>query len=185
MIQFSYDINSDQVERTLAGFQDALADNAPALREIADDFREMVAQQFASEGRAGGTPWPPRHHPSVPSSLRRGTAPPLFPSSLRRGSAKRGGVKGNTSPLLVRTGALRDSLIGLGAAHVEEMDERSLTLGSRLPYAIFHQLGTRHMPARPIIVLSEARSNKWTEIVRRAIEDKAVLLGSKELGGKK
>ena len=172
MIQFSYDINSDQVERALAGFQDALAENAPALREIADDFREMVAQQFASEGRAGGTPWAARHHPSVPSSL-------------RRGSAKRGVVKGNTSPLLVRTGALRDSLIGLGAAHVEEMDERSLTLGSRLPYAIFHQLGTRHMPARPIIVLSEARSNKWTEIVRRAVEEKTTLLGPRELGGEK
>ncbi len=61
------------------------------------------------------------------------------------------------------------------------MDGRSLTLGSRLPYAMFHQLGTRFMPARPIIVLSDERSQRWTEIVRRAIEGKSALLGTKDL----
>ena len=166
MIAFTYADNSEEVSKALAGFEDALEDNAPALREIADDFREMIAQQFASEGSAGGTPWPPRK--SVGAARR-------FAQSGR----------GIASPLLVRTGALRDSLIGLGAAgNVEEIDARSLTLGTRVPYAIFHQLGTRRMPARPIIVLSDARTERWTEIVRSAIEEKIVLLGTKELGGK-
>jgi len=167
MIAFTYADNSEAVSKALAGFEEALADNAPALREIADDFREMVAQLFSSEGRAGGTPWPARK--SV------GTA---------RRVARTG--RSITSPLLVRTGALRDSLIGLGAAgNVEEIDEGSLTLGTRVPYAIFHQLGTRRMPARPIIVLSDARTERWTEIVRSAIEEKTALLGAKELGGEK
>jgi len=168
MITFSYADNSEEVNKTLDAFQDALADPAlagPALREIADDFRVMIAQQFASEGRAEGTPWQPR---------RKGG------SQARPGRPDQIGM-----PLLVRTGALRDSLIGPGAAgHVEELEDGAITLGTRLPYALFHQLGTRHMPARPIIVLSDERSAKWTEIVRGAIEDKTVLLGTKELGGK-
>lgn len=171
MIQFTYDINSDHVERVLSHFQDALADNAPALREIADDFREMVAKQFASAGRAEGTPWAPR---------RRG-GPRGRPGQARLPDGQAQGL-----PLLVRTGALRDSLTTSGAAgSVEELDGGLLTLGARVPYALFHQLGTRHMQARPLIVLSDARSQRWTEIVRRTIEDKTVLLGAKELGATK
>jgi phage gpG-like protein len=163
MITFTYADNSEAVSEELKSFQDALADNAPALREIAGDFREMLARQFASEGRAEGTPWAPRKSPLVGAD---GVRP-------RRGERR--------SPLLVRTGALRDSLARPGAGHVEEMDAGSLTLGTRLPYALFHQLGTRHMPARPIIVLSDARAQRWTEMIRAAIEEKATLLGPKEL----
>jgi phage gpG-like protein len=161
MISFTYTDNSEAVDRALADFQAALADEGPALQTIADDFREMIAQQFASEGRAGGTPWPP-----------------LAAATLRR---KRAGAA-----ILFRTGALLESLRGpSGANHVEEIGPDTLTLGSRLPYAIFHQLGTRRMPARPIIVLSDARTERWVEIVRGRIEEKVALLGTKELGGTK
>jgi phage gpG-like protein len=159
MIEFTYTLNSEPVENALAGFQESLADQQPALAAIADDFREMIAQQFASEGRAEGTPWPP-----------------LAPATLRR---RRG-----LTPILYQTGALLRSLSEPGATgHVEEIEDYSLTLGSRLPYAVFHQTGTRRLPARPIIVLSGARSERWTEIVRREIEQKAMLLGAKELAG--
>jgi hypothetical protein len=46
---------------------------------------------------------------------------------------------------------------------------------------MFHQLGTRQLPARPLIVLSDGRAAKWTEFVRSAIEEKTVLLGAKQL----
>jgi phage gpG-like protein len=168
VISFTYEDNSEAVNEALAGFKGALADNAPALRAIADDFRETIAQQFASEGRAEGTPWPARKSSRGVGTTRR-VARTRRPDQIG-------------TPLLVRTGALRDSLIGPGAAaHVEENDGSSLTLGSRLPYAMFHQVGTRHMPARPIIVLTDARSQRWTEFVRRALEEKTALLGAKEL----
>jgi phage gpG-like protein len=123
-----------------------------------------MAQQFATEGRAEGTPWAPR------------AGAGLAPRSKRAMRA---------SPLLVRTGTLRDSLIGPTApGHVEELEAQSLTLGSRVPYALFHQLGTRHMPARPLIVLSGERTERWVEILRSAIEENAALLGPKELGGR-
>jgi len=164
MITFAYSDNSEAVEKSLAGFQAALADESSALGEVADDFREMVAEQFATEGRAEGTPWAARKSARVGADGVR----PL------RGERR--------SPLLVRTGALRDSLTRRGAAgHVEEMDRQTLSVGSRLPYAIFHQLGTRRMPARPLIVLSDTRSARWSEFVRNAIEEKTALLAAKEL----
>jgi phage gpG-like protein len=138
-----------------------VADQAPALARVADDFREMMARQFASEGRAEGTPWPE-----------------LSPATLRRQRAR--------TPILYKTGALLRSLAEPGAAgHVEELEGYSLTLGSRLPYALYHQTGTRRLPARPIIVLSGARSERWTEIVRQQIAEKTLLLGPLQLGGSK
>jgi hypothetical protein len=121
----------------------------------------MMARQFASEGRAEGTPWPE-----------------LSPATLRRQRAR--------TPILYKTGALLRSLGEPGAAgHVEELEGYSLTLGSRLPYALYHQTGTRRLPARPIIVLSGARSERWTEIVRQQIAEKTLLLGPLQLGGSK
>jgi len=148
-------------------------DQAPALTEIADDFRAMIAEQFASEGRTGGTPWAP-----------------LAPSTARR---RRSGT------LLNVTGALLSSLRDVGApGHIEETNGQTLTLGSRLPYAMYHQTGTgagygqtympvrvkgqRGMPMRPLIVLTPDRVERWTELVQQALEKKTLLLGPKQLG---
>ncbi len=161
MISFTYTDNSEAVDKALQNFQASLAEQAPALQLIADDLRVLIAEQFASEGRAGGTPWPPRVGARLASPWRAQQA----------------------APLLVRTGALRDSLIDPSAPeHVEEIDDLSLTLGTRVPYALFHQLGARRMPARPIIVLSGERSERWVEIVRSRVEEKTLILGAKELG---
>jgi phage gpG-like protein len=164
LITFTYTINSQPVEKALGNFQASLADQSPALREIADDFREMIARQFASEGRAGGTPWAPR------KAVRGVREPP----SRQRAN--------HESPLLVRSGALLRSLTEPGAAgHVEELEGQSLAIGTSVPYASFHQTGTRYMPARPIIVLSGARSERWVEFVRGGIEEKTLVLGETEL----
>ena len=142
-MQFTATVNSEPVEQALRVFQASLAEQSPALTEIADDLRAMVTEQFASEGRAGGTPWAE-----------------LAPSTARR---RRAGPS-----LLNVTGALLASLRDAGApGHVEETAGQTLTLGSRLPYAIYHQTGTgtgygqtflpghskgqRGMPMRPLI----------------------------------
>ena len=178
MIKFTYDLNAAAVEKALQAFPAALADATPALRRIADDFREMLTQQFASQGRAEGTPWAA-----------------LAPSTARR--------RGPGATILYSTGALLRSLRDPGAPdHVEELAYQSLTLGSRLGYALYHQTGAgrgfgltqlsapapsgtgrgRALPRRPIIVLSGARTERWVEMVRQQIEEKMLLLGGKELG---
>jgi phage gpG-like protein len=170
---FTADLNSETVRQALRALQDSLADQSPALREIADDFRAMMAEQFASEGRAGGTPWAP-----------------LAPSTARR---RRSGA------LLNVTGALLSSLRDVGAPrHVEQIDRQTLTLGSSLPYAMYHQTGAgagygqthmparvkgqRGMPMRPLIVLTPDRVERWTGLVQQALEEKTPLLGPKQLG---
>ncbi len=155
-------INSDAVDRSLDSLQASLEDESCALRTIGDDLREMIAQQFATEGAAGGTPWAP-----------------LAPSTLRKKRDSRSGI-------LDVTGALLASLVDAGAAgHVEESDGQQLIFGTALPYALFHQTGTRRLPARPIIALTGDSTDRWLEFFRASIEGKTVLLGARELGGKK
>ncbi len=170
MLDLTCRVNLQALDRSLEAFQASLADLSPALRDIADDFREMVAEQFATQGRAGGTPWAE-----------------LAPSTLRR---RRG------AGILYSTGALLRSLIEPGAhAHVEEISGDSLTLGSSLPYALFHQTGAGRgfgqpflspparrgdLPMRPLVVLSGERSEAWVEIVRRHLESE-LLLSANEL----
>ena len=174
-MEFNFQIDSQPVNDGLEAFEISLADNSPALRLIADDFREMIAEQFATEGAAGGTPWAA-----------------LAPSTLR---GRRSG-----SSILNSTGALLASLIDAGAAgHVEESDRQSITLGSRLPYAMFHQTGAgrgfgqssitsgrgkgRGLPMRPLMVLSEERSGRWVKILGHGLAEKARVLRGSDLGG--
>ncbi|HEV2349019.1 MAG TPA: phage virion morphogenesis protein [Terriglobia bacterium] len=174
-MQFTFDMNSGPVEQALESIESSLADNSAAFLQIADDFREMVAEQFAPEGAAGGTPWAA-----------------LAPSTLRRRRAGSGPLNS--------TGALLASLIDAGSAgHVEEADGQTLTLGSNLPYAMYHQTGTgrgfgqpniasgrglgRGMPMRPILILSDDRVGRWAELVGRSLEQKALVLGANEMGG--
>jgi phage gpG-like protein len=178
MITFAYADNSEAVAKSLGEFQDAMADQQPALTQIADDFRGLIAEQFASEGRAAGTPWAARKTQGGADIARYAMSAKRKSQTWRRTAMS----APPDAPLLVRTGALRDSLTQpVAAGHVAELDRQTLTMGSRLPYALFHQTGTRRMPARPIIVLRDDRSQKWTEFIRAAIEEKTQLLGAKEL----
>lgn len=181
MIPLGASNNFDEVERRLSHFQASLADNSAALRAVADNLREMIAQQFSTQGAAGGTPWAP-----------------LAPSTLRKTRGPRAGI-------LYSTGALLGSLVDASApGHVEETDGRELLFGSELPYAIFHQTGAgigfgqpqlptsprkehqragaarssrRALPMRPLIVVSDARAESWIEMVRAEIAAKSSLLG--------
>lgn len=177
MLEFTFNLDPASFDRSLTAFQLALADQSPALAEIADDFREMITEQFASEGRAGGEPWAP-----------------LAPSTLRRGRPP-------GSSILVSSGTLLRSLRDAGAVgHLEESDGQTLTIGSSLPYALFHQTGTglgfgqsrlpsllqrgRGMPMRPIIVLTPARREHWLELMQKQVEASLAghfLLGPAEL----
>lgn len=161
MIKFTYTVSSSSIDSALGSLLEAAGDYREALEEISADFREMAARQFATEGGAEGTPWPP-----------------LAPSTARRRKVKTG--------LLVSSGLLARSLGARGAeGGVEETDARTLTLGTRVLFAAFHQFGTSRMSARPLIVLTAARAAKWTEIVRRGIERRTGVLGPGELGEEK
>ncbi|HET9179013.1 MAG TPA: phage virion morphogenesis protein [Terriglobia bacterium] len=57
MIAFSGFANSEAAENSLDLLQAQLSDLSPAMELIAEDIREMEAEQFASSGATGDTPW--------------------------------------------------------------------------------------------------------------------------------
>jgi phage gpG-like protein len=190
MLTFAGTVDSGSVDRALEDFQAELADNSQALAEVADGLRQQIAEQFATEGAAGSTPWAP-----------------LAPSTLGKSRRRLGGI-------LYSTGALFESLTDPRApGHVEQVSAKELLFGSALPYAAYHQTGTgigrgrlqvntssrkprksagrgkssgpgrgRALPMRPMIIVNEARVAGWMEIVRTQIEAKSPLLGAEEMG---
>ena len=94
---------------------------------LAAELRARLREQFLTEGAAyGQAKWLPRK-----------TRNRHLPSS----------------PLLIRTGRLYRSLTQEGGENISIWDPETLTLllGTAVPYAPYHQFGTRTMPARPIL----------------------------------
>jgi len=174
MLQLDGSTNSQDVQNGLASFEASLGDYSGALASIAEDFRQMVAEQFATQGESGGTPWAD-----------------LAPSTQRR---KKGG-----GSILQNTGALLQSLTDAGSPdHVQAGDNLSLTMGTDLPYAVFQQKGAgwglgetslppapRHgpgVPMRPLLVLTADAQDRWVGFVAQQIQSQSSLLSVGELG---
>jgi len=125
------------MDRGIARFADGVSDYRPIWPVIEDDFYALEKDQFRSEGKEGGEGWKE-----------------LSPAYAAWKQAQFPG-----KPILERTGALARSLTsGKDASAVKIEERKTLTLGSRIPYAIYHQspLPRRVLPRRPEIMLSEA-----------------------------
>ena len=161
MIAFNGSINSEAAENGLNVLQAQLSDLSPAMGRMAEDLREMEAEQFASAGASGGTPWAA-----------------LASSTVKR---KRGG-----GGILVSSGALLASLTDAASPdHVENIGKLSLEFGSSLPYAGSQQTGAgwgfgqtslppapRHghgVPMRPLLVLTADRQDRWVGFVAQQV----------------
>ena len=126
------------MDRGIARFTEGIADYRPIWSVIEADFYAQVARQFQSEGTAGGEGW---------KEL-----------SKDYGEWKEAHFPGK--PILQRTGDLIDSLTNPNSVNGVRVEERkTLTLGSTLAYALYHQTGSKdgaHPPKRPEIQLTEA-----------------------------
>ena len=136
MFRFRLEIAGEvAMDRGIARFADGIADYRPIWPVIEDDYYAQVKDQFKTEGEEGGEKW------AALSPEYAGWKQKHFPDK----------------PILQRTGDLMDSLTNPNSPNGVRREERkTLTLGSTLPYALFHQVGTENMPARPEIVFPEA-----------------------------
>jgi phage gpG-like protein len=136
MFRFRMEVaGAAQLDRGIARFADGVADYRPIWGVITDDFYAQVRAQFSSEGAEGGDRW------QQLSEEYAGWKEKHFPGK----------------PILQRTGDLMESLTNPNSANAVHIEERkTLTLGSRVPYAIYHQTGTGKMAARPEIQLTDA-----------------------------
>lgn len=138
MFRFRLEIAGEvQLDRGIARFSDGVSDYRPIWPVIEDDFYAMEKDQFKTEGVEGGDKWQPL--------------------SAEYGKWKETKYPGK--PILQRTGDLVKSLTSGSDPNTVKIEARkTLTLGTKIPYAIYHQSpGPRtKLPRRPEIMLNEA-----------------------------
>lgn len=143
MFRFRFEIAGEVLmDRGIARFSDGLADYRPVWPVIEDDFYSAEATQFKSEGAWGGAgeAW------QELSAEYQGWKEQHYPGQ----------------PILQRTGALYASLTGEGAGAVKIEERKKLTLGSSVPYGIYHQSTDprTRLPRRPPVQFPEAFKRK-------------------------
>lgn len=127
----------EPVTRRLVTWGKRIEDLSPAWEEVGQDLLLDFSANYEVEGGvfSKGSKWPPLALSTVADRIRKGY--------------------GGWSPMLVRTGALKASVLMRGApGNVYSVNKTSLTMGSTYPTAVFHQFGTRKMPARTLVGLS-------------------------------
>ena len=127
-------VTVDGVQQSTRAFQtlnESISDFRPVWPEIHMYFLRGTIEQFESLGARGGQRWEPL--------------------SARYAKWKAQAYPGK--PILVRTERLKRSLSVGGSEpdQIKDFQEMSATFGTRVPYARFHQRGTRRMPARPVL----------------------------------
>lgn len=137
MFRFRLDIAGEvQMDRGIARFADGVSDYRPIWPVIEDDFYALEKDQFKSEGAEGGERWKA-----------------LSPAYGAWKEAKFPG-----KPILQRSGDLVKSLTSPNDPNGVRIEEREvLTLGTQVPYAIYHQSTKprKVLPRRPEILLTE------------------------------
>ena len=159
MVMFRMEVaGAPIVSRMISRFADVTDDLSPAWKRIADDFLKVEARLFGSEGASGGEKWAP-----------------LSPAYAEWKEKHYPG-----KPILEREGDLMRSLVERNSDHIERISPDQLVLGTRDPKAMFHQRGTRIMPARPPIMLSDYDRTRWTKMIQRYLVEEATRLGLRD-----
>lgn len=149
MINITFDVSGVAlVQQKFASYGADVSDLSVPLGQVADDLQADFTLNMATEGGLFGG-WVPLAASTIQERVREGYG---------------------ASPILYRTGRLANSLSGDGADTVKEVTDKSVTVGTSVPYGIYHQTGThtksgaQKMPQRKIIWATFARRGL---IVRR------------------
>jgi len=166
MLRFSFNVvNADKLEIAFRGLTDQIQDWREVWPRVSGKLTEIEEQLFNSAGATG----------------EHGRWADLKPSYARAKERKWG-----QAPPLQASGHLRNALGGQSSEGIDMRQPLLLRWGTEVPYAVFHQTGTRKMPARPIFDLTvEDR-----EVMRATIEREAARFSGRlgfavasELGG--
>lgn len=133
-----------QVDRTLEGIEENVADMRPAWSALRQRFLTIERRQFATQGGYSGG-WSP-----------------LSPAYARW---KARHYPGKT--ILRRTDALWRSLTEGPMVAVLEPDY--MVLGTSVEYAEYHQLGGGRLPRRRPVELADAERREWVKVLQSFI----------------
>ncbi|RLG91053.1 MAG: phage virion morphogenesis protein [Candidatus Hecatellales archaeon] len=142
-------IDTKEIRKLLKKGQSTLKNLSPIMRDVAQLMRVSVEKNFEAEGRdkTGAT------H----------TWAPLAKSTQKR-RAKYKGEANKAHPILEMTGRLKQSI---NTAHGR--DYAQVYTGVR--YGVYHQTGTRKMPARPFMLIPRAELRGIEKFIASKIEE--------------
>jgi phage gpG-like protein len=152
-VKIDFDVYGDkQISRELLRFASYAGNAQPAFHKIAEDIREQIGEQFATEGERGSGGWAPLQESTIAAKA----------------------AAGLDSHILQATHALMESLTGTGGDHIEQVTDDSLLFGSSISYGKFHQKGTSRMPARKPVDFTELDRRGFVRTLQRFLVSGAV-----------
>jgi hypothetical protein len=137
--------------------------------ELRSSGTSAVVERFGTRAARAAAPDPAMHDALALLEQRErrrfdeqggGEWPPLAASTLARKQSA-----GFPARLLVASGALQHSLIERGPDAIRELREDGFAFGTRRPYARFHDRGTRRMPPRPLVKLTESERRALLAVI--------------------
>lgn len=135
------------VNRALGLMATSIRDLRPVWDEIHRDFMSHERDLFEAQGAVGGlSKW----------------------KELNRNYRAWKMSRGYDGRILIKTGRLRESLVATGKDHVFRTSSKRMTVGTRVPYAIYHQEG-RGVPLRAPIRATEDMRRRWTRMIQRYV----------------
>ena len=152
LVTVSFAVFGDkQVERDLLRMSDNARDLIPAYRKMHESFLNIERRQFDTDGASGSGGWAP-----------------LKPATIRR-KVSRGQ---DATHILRAADVLRRSLVNATApGHIARMEVGSFFFGTSDEKAPFHQHGTRRMPQRKVVELTETQRRAWVRIIQKHLVD--------------
>ncbi|NER97508.1 MAG: hypothetical protein F6J86_27275 [Symploca sp. SIO1B1] len=133
----SIEFDGRQTKAILKRYKSRVRNLENPLRGWGNWMEQETERQFATETDPDGVRWAA-----------------LAPSTLAQ---KR--RLGYPDSILTRTGKMRRSVNSVA-------DARGVLIGVDVPYAIFHQQGTRKMPQRRILGMNDKRRGKLVKLIR-------------------
>lgn len=133
--------------------ENKISDVEPLLNRIAYIMRRAAAARF----RDGGPGWKPLAESTIQDKLASNLPPVMASGRVYPRLRQQGALSAPASAILIRSGALRDSwVVKRNRNHYENIDPEAGTveIGSELPYAAAHQMGTSPRLITPVNALA-------------------------------
>jgi len=116
----------DLVNKRLENMMKRVSDIRPVFMKVEPQYKKDIQKQF--------------------QTIRPGLKASTIENRRRKGFA--------AGPVLVRTGALINSLTKRTSDTISIMTPKMWMYGTRVKYGIFHQLGTRKLPKRAFLIMT-------------------------------
>lgn len=152
-VRITFEIDGKaQFDRVFRRLDENFKDLSPIWDDVRDAFWNIEEDQFQSEGAKG----------------RSGRWAPLSPKYEKQKIA-RYGTFAVIAGVLIASENLYKSMTRETAHTVYRKDKKSMTVGTNLPYAAYHQRGAGRLPKREIISLSEKNKKDLQKSIQESL----------------